>query len=240
MDAPGRATHDLTGAILPDGQPVVQFSAGPEVLVLQPGETEYEYRDCYGDRFDSAYSGARSRRAKPLEEVPAHYAGGQACHTPGVFNATEFADESRGMLTVLASRSDASEPQASVSFVHQVHQAGHFELQLPADLPPRFGGRFNEARFAHAAGGALVYPEAVFDLPEDPKALDEQIKAKPGMVVAEVALFPETGVPVYGVPFTETAIDRRQPPDHRHLYLFRRCARFVCWRKDGRLGNEMP
>jgi hypothetical protein len=195
MDAPDRTTRDLTGA--------VEIYPGPDVLRLPIGESHWQYGDCYGDRFEAAYFGRRSRRGRPrpLPVVPGHFAGGEVCHSPGAFNLSRFYNpEQPGTETVFGSRTAAVEPQATSGFAYLTHQAGQFELQLPTDLPPQFGGRFNIARFA---GESVTYVAAIFDLPEDPQALDEQVKVHPSMVTARVELIPDEGVPIYDVPFKD-------------------------------------
>ncbi len=196
MDAPGRASHDLTS--------VLEAQPGPDVLRLPIGESRWQYTDCYGDRYGAAYFGRRPRpsRVDRLPVVPGHFAGGEVCHSPGVFNLSRFHNpEKAGTETVFASRLATLEPQAMSAFVYLTHQAGRFELQLPADLPPQFGGRFNMARFGSQE--SVVYEAAIFDLPEDPQALDEQVKARPSMVTARVELVPDEEVPIHDVPFTD-------------------------------------
>ena len=204
------------------------------VLSLPAGSSSWQYTDCYGDRFNAAFYGRRRRRGRqpPLLVVPAHFAGGELCHAPGVFNQSRYArNQTEDPLhhTIFGSRSAAERPQASCVFVYRVHEAGRFELDLPADLPPQFGGRFNQARFAaRVVGNAspgftprpeeqivpnIVYENAIFDLPEDPQALDEQISARPNIVHARVILIPPEaiisgdefptydGIPIYSVPF---------------------------------------
>ncbi|MFQ3664127.1 MAG: hypothetical protein SNJ69_17265, partial [Chloroflexaceae bacterium] len=244
--APGRPPLDLVERIearLP-GQPVSPPWAElpvterariiAAVLSLPMGASRWQYTDCYGDRFNAAFYGRRRRRGRqpPLLVVPAHFAGGELCHAPGIFNQSRYArNQAEDPLyhTIFGSRSAAARPQASSVFVYQVHEAGRFELELPADLPPQFGGRFNQARFAARVVGSaspgftprpeeqitpnIVYENAIFDLPEDPQALDEQISARPNIVRARVTLIPPEaivsggefptydGIPIYRVPF---------------------------------------
>jgi hypothetical protein len=193
MEAPGRASHNLSSAL--EAQP------GPEALCLPVGESRWLYNDCFGDRFDAAYFGHRPRRGRrPRQEiVPGHFAGGEVCHSPGTFNLSRFYDAAQpGTETVFGSRQAEIATQATSAFVYLTHQAARFELRLPRDLPPQLGGRFNTARFA---GEGTLYGAAIFDLPEDPRALDEQVKARPAMVTAHVALVADEQVPIYDVPF---------------------------------------
>ena len=54
-----------------------------------------------------------------------------------------------------------------MSFALAAHHPGAFQVNLPADLPPRFGGRFNEARFGQGEGTPELYPGAVTEPPGD-------------------------------------------------------------------------
>ncbi len=198
MEAPGRGRRDLTA--------VLRAQPGPAALQIPSGESRWQYTDCVGDRFDAAHLARRPRgaRAATLPVLPGRFAGGPVCHTPATFDQSRFYQPDRpDTENVFGSRTAPAEPTGTSAFAFQQYQAGRFELQLPADLPPQFGGRFNSARFGHAEGTRVIYLEAIFDLPEDPKALDEQVKARPTMVTVGVRLTPDEGVPIYDVPFKE-------------------------------------
>lgn len=206
MDAPSRATYDLTDAI--EAYP----NAG--ILRLPAGLSRWTYADGYGDRFDAAFFGPRQERGKPLAVRPAHFAGGQVCLEVGVFGLTRFQHKEKwpDYQPVYGAQGAVAAPATS-HFIYREHLPGRFELELPADLPPEFGGRFNSARFTHQAKEGtgesskkgseegIVFPNAIFDLPEDPQALDEQVNAQPALVKARVEILPDEGVPVYDVPF---------------------------------------
>jgi hypothetical protein len=219
MDAPGRARYELSTEAEPDHPPQIEFFPDPQVLRLPPGESHWQYRDCYGDRYDEASFGRR--RGRQPRRVPGYYAGGRVCHTPGVFNSSNFYQEEEGYNTVFGSVEEIDRPQASTSFAFRVHQPGRFELQLPADLPDRFGGRFNLARFGQGSETGIIYPAAIFDLPEDEQALDEQVNRKTGMLVAELALDPDDRFPQHPVPFNELRPFAGGGPDtYAGVYLF--------------------
>ncbi len=199
VEAPGRITRDLSAA--------VEVHGGTAALILPAGRSEWLYSDCYGDRFDAAFYGQRRRRLLRPTAVPARFAGGDACHAPGVFNLSRFYDERLPGTESVYGTALTPPTHATSVFVHQIHQAGRFELQLPSDLPPHFGGRFNEARFAERHVDDLpvadyVIREATFDMRGDPSSLTAQMDARPGPVVAEVRVELEPGVPVYDVPFS--------------------------------------
>jgi len=134
-----------------------------------------------------------------------------------MFNISSFFDEAHGSLTVFGSRAGVKQAQASTAFAYQMHQAGQFELELPADLPPHFGGRFNSARFA---GISITYPAAILDLPEDARALDEQIKQAPAFVTALVELNPQEEVPIYDLPIkTDKPLVGGSPTSYARAYV---------------------
>jgi len=206
MDTPDGQHRDLTD--------VLDVYPSPDVLRLPIGESQWRYSDCFGARFNSAFFGSRPSRGRPrkLDVVPGHFAGGEVCQSPGIFNQSRFYDPDQpGTETVFGTQAELDHPVALSTFWYRTHQAGCFELQLPTDLPPQFGGRFNTARFT---GPGVTYTAAIFDLPEDPQALDEQVKARPGMVTAHVTLIPDRlpapngvplfdDIPVYDVPFKD-------------------------------------
>jgi hypothetical protein len=105
--------------------------AGP--LALARGVTDWTFTECVGPRFDTArFDG---------EPYP-----GTPCQTVGMFDigrldGTTACDESVYAFQPMPPAS------ARVSLTWLRHEGGGFEIRLPAELPPLFGGRFNEARF---------------------------------------------------------------------------------------------
>ena len=67
----------------------------------------------------------------------------------------------------------------NVSFRWASHEPGALEVNLPADLPPRFGGRFNEACFGQGDAAPEVF-EGVFTEPvDDPGSIVRVINEEP-------------------------------------------------------------
>jgi hypothetical protein len=244
-EAPGRPTRDLgdrvragMGASAEPPETVARAVAA--ALSLAAGRSRWLYTDCYGDRYNAAYFGRRPRRGRQraLGVVPAHFAGGETCHAPGVFNQSRFYDSDQpGTETVFGTREAQARPQAVTWFSYASHRAGQFELELPADLPPQFGGRFNQARFAARGAPELpepnvVYRDAIFDLPSDPRALQEQIEASQNIIVARDTFIEEEqiveggefplykGAPLYRVPFNvPRPLAGGGPGTHARAYL---------------------
>jgi hypothetical protein len=117
-----------------DSQPIDTTLAA--VLTLPRGRSDWSYMECYSSRFDCARFNA------------ATFAGGR-CTERGIFDVSRFKEKSLE-LAVFSSRSPFSDPPVEIRFSWQSHRPGAFVVNLPADLPERFGGRFNQARFAHA------------------------------------------------------------------------------------------
>jgi hypothetical protein len=125
-------------------------------LNLPLGQSEWTYMDCESARFDQ---GVFDR---------AHFAGG-SCRERGVFNISKFVSRTTDWDPVVFIQSPPlSEPMVEVRFNWSRYQQGAFIVNLPADLPDQFGGRFNQARFGGNAGAAETYDGVVTEPSDDP------------------------------------------------------------------------
>jgi hypothetical protein len=122
-------------------------------LALPRGRSTWTIVQGDGARFESAHYDA------------AQFPGGE-CARPGIFDVSRFddADTDEGALFGPV----APVPPMTVSATWRTHRPGAFSVNLPADLPARFGARFNEARFASASGAGESYEGVVLDPPGDP------------------------------------------------------------------------
>jgi len=125
------------------------------VLTVLPGASEWRYVDCQGTRYDeSNFDQAR-------------FSGG-GCDDRGVFDVSRFSrtppEPVRG---VFAAASPLPDPPVTVAFAWDRARPGTFVVNLPEDLPERFGGLFNEARFAkgEVSAGTGAGPGAVSGQP---------------------------------------------------------------------------
>lgn len=108
-----------------------------KVLPLPMGRSVWRYLDCLDSRYNrDNYNAAR-------------FAGGM-CYEPGVFNVSRFAAQPESVIAVYGSIHAQPDPPVEITFRWQRYQPGVFEVNLPAELPERFGGRFNETRFGSA------------------------------------------------------------------------------------------
>ena len=156
------------------------------VLRLPRGRSDWGYMDCRSARFNQA------------KFNKAHYAGGR-CYSRGIFDISSFSPQEskkqrsadhehsdRGSLdhdsivSVFASSGQDVDPPVGITFVWTSYLPGAFVVNLPADLPARFGARFNEARFGQRPGDggepkAEVYTGVVAEPNDDPDYIVDRI-----------------------------------------------------------------
>ncbi len=138
------------------------------VLSLPRGRTTFRYLDCLGSRFDHA----RFDRS--------HFPNG-FCGERGVFDVSRFSNAPPERIKpVFASSKPFDEPPVTIEFRRETFSAGAFVVNLPADLPPRFGGRFDEARFGQDKDAPEVHQGAVAEPVSDPKFLVKLINGESG------------------------------------------------------------
>lgn len=142
------------------------------VLSTPHGRSEWLYADCVGSRFDRAWFEA------------ARFAG-RYWFQQGLFDLHGFndAEDPDGIHPIFALADQPGEPPVTLTFAWAQHEAGAFEVRLPADLPPRFGGRFNEARYGQAPGKVERYERVVVQPWDDDNALQQRIDAKTDSLV---------------------------------------------------------
>jgi hypothetical protein len=118
-------------------------------LVLPQGRSEWAYLDCHGARFDR-------------DRFNAAYFAGKECAEQGMFNISRFScPQPSKQTSVFASTEAQSDPPIEVRFHWQQYRTGAFTVNLPTDLPERFGGRFNQARFAKAGDAPEEFKDVV-------------------------------------------------------------------------------
>jgi hypothetical protein len=150
-------------------------------LSLPQGRSNWLYIDCEDSRFDEAVF---NRSA---------YAGG-ACREQGVFDVSRFD-------SALFASGDPRPSAAQVGMTWDTYQAGAFTLDVPGDLPEKFGGRFNEARFGQTSSAPEAYEGAVTEpaTAANPKFLVNLINGRPSDLI-EATL--RNSVPVGWTPVT--------------------------------------
>jgi hypothetical protein len=127
-------------------------------LILPRGRSQWSYLDCYGTRFNRAWFDTR-------------FSGG-LCAERAVFNISRFTRVPPGLeASVFASSGAITDPPVEIRFHWSRHQPGAFIVNLPADLPERFGGRFNQLRFAKAGDQPEEFRNVVTEPTTDPDYL---------------------------------------------------------------------
>ena len=137
------------------------------VLKVPTGRTLFRYLDCLGPRFDYA----RFNHAR----FPNGY-----CGERGIFDVSRFSNSPPERIrAVFASAPPLSDPPVTIDFQLETLGAAAFVVNLPADLPPRFGARFNESRFGEGDGksSAQVFANAVAEPVSDPNFLVTMINS---------------------------------------------------------------
>lgn len=159
------------------------------VLTLPLGKSEWRYLDCHGSRFNQANFNA------------AHFAGG-LCHDRGVFNLSRFADTPpEPVAAVFASAGPMPDPAVEVRMEYVNYQPGQFAVNLPADLSPRFGGRFNEARFGQNPTAPELHAGVVTEPEKDARFIKEVINADSILVEAAIVTRVPLGWAPVQIPF---------------------------------------
>jgi hypothetical protein len=160
---------------------------GDAPLLLPRGRSRWLYLECGASRFDEAQFGA------------AAFAGGP-CSAWAIFDASGFAGPEDGEEALFAPSGPPPDPPVEVALRWRSHQPGAFRVNLPADLPPRFGGRFDSLRFGPA--GPELFPDAVTGPADDPRHLARLLAAS-RFVEAEVVPRPPVGFEAVPMPFRE-------------------------------------
>jgi hypothetical protein len=164
------------------------------VLTVPRGRSNWIYLDSLGMRFNQC--------------------GFNECcfaDTPGVdrtfFNLSRFAPIPQEDVNSLLPDAKLASPkmrygQVELTFRYDVHRPGSFEVNLPADLPARFGGRLGEMRLGQGEKeGPEVYLQAVTEPEEDPACMVSRINKVSSLVRAEVAAFVPLGWEAETLPF---------------------------------------
>jgi hypothetical protein len=176
------------------------------VLSLPQGRSEWRYLECQSSRFNQAHFDA------------ARFAGlecdGSFCDGYGIFNVSRFSNRPPESLAPLFAPSGTlPNPAVNVSFAWESHMPGAFIVNLPADLPERYGGRFNQARFGQGEGKPELYEKAVAQPAADERCIINLIKlgskdsvpplSPSALVKAEIAGFVPLGWKAVKMPFRE-------------------------------------
>lgn len=159
-----------------------------EVLRVMRGRSRWLFLSCLAARFDSA------------EFDVDHFAGGPCLHV-GIFNVSRFADPANPKVAAVFGPGPRLEPIVELQLAWAEHLPGAFTVNLPADLPPRFGGRFNQARFALPGEKPELYAMAVTEPVSDPDYLPTLLNAHSKLVKAQLVPNVPLGWQAVAMPF---------------------------------------
>ncbi|MBW4710446.1 hypothetical protein KX928_21865 [Roseobacter sp. YSTF-M11] len=121
-----------------------------EAAHLPRGNGRRLYVDCLAARFDAA------------EFDKAHFAGGR-CLEQGIFDVSRFAESPRAASTAVFAPASGG-GVADVGFNWQSHAAASAQINLPLEMPARYGARFDMDRF----GLTEDAPETISGLVTEP------------------------------------------------------------------------
>jgi hypothetical protein len=154
-----------------------------DVLRLPRGRSDWRYLECVGTRFDRAHFDRD------------HWSGGP-CAEVGVFDASRWRDDDRPVNPVFGDRDAAAQPSVEVTVRWTRHAPGAFAVNLPVDLPPRFGARFNDGRFGSGEDQVETYAGAVTEPAADPRYLVTLLAGSSLVQAAHVDVLPLGFAPV--------------------------------------------
>jgi hypothetical protein len=158
-DAPAQQDDEVKRSELVRAQELDKSTA----LRLPRGRSRWRYMDCEIPRFDEAAFGPETR-----------FPGCECCER-GIFDVSHLAvlEPREPAVAVFAPLSLETEPQVEVRFHWESHRLGACVVILPADLPARFGGYFDQARFGQEEGHPETFLAVTTERTGD-EAFDEQ------------------------------------------------------------------
>lgn len=160
------------------------------ILTLTQGKSEWSYLECYSSRFNQANFNQGSFAC-----VPGNEGADCICLEPGIFDISRFANVPPDLSgAVFAASSTINDPNVEVNFEYAIYSPGSFIVNLPTDLPEKFGVKFNQGRFSQEKDKPELYQQVVMEKTEDDKYNSEhwlvslignEDKANSNLVIAE-------------------------------------------------------
>lgn len=203
VDSPESLAYQINRGNLATAQPPsrlvrAEVQEKAAALLLPRGRSSWVFRDCFGPRFDFSHFAGAGYHTR--------FAGG-GCIDRAVFDLSHFARVPPAPDSAVFA-SAICDPPLELRFRWAQHQPGAFTLNLPADLPERFGGRFDQARFARGRSEdeAELFAGVVTEPAGDPDYIIERVNAASTLV--EVSPEPVARVPIG---FAAVAIPFRRP-----------------------------
>ncbi|MBO9409367.1 hypothetical protein J7399_18160 [Shimia sp. R9_1] len=172
--------------------PIVFASAVDQTaaLSLSPGTNRRVFVECLTARYDAA----------DFDE--SHFAGGD-CLEIGVFDACRFAENPRAKSTSVFAPADGG-TATDVTLSWAQHTPGRAQINLPLDMPARFGARFDQDRFALADDAPEIISGLVTEPATDPQLFTTQLAPEgsaSALVTARAADVIPIGFDATDIPF---------------------------------------
>jgi hypothetical protein len=155
-----------------------------QALLLPRGRSSWTFRDCFGPRFDESYFSDADTQTR--------FAGG-GCIDRAVFDLSHFAHTPPTPDSAVFVGS-ISDPPVELRFRWAQHQPGAFNVNLPADLPERFGARFDQALFARGDGEPELFAGVVTEPLDDEDHIIKRLND--GSTLVKVTAKPVERVPI--------------------------------------------
>ncbi|MFN8483147.1 MAG: hypothetical protein U0768_08890 [Anaerolineae bacterium] len=170
-----------------------------DALRVPIGRSEWLYLDCYGARFD------RDQVADP-PRITTRFPG-LVCRERGVFDVSRFAPLAGEAEEAVFAAGPITDGVVQVTLQREVYQPGVFAVNLPADLPPQLGARFDAGYFGSSDDGVETYRGFVTEPTSDPQHPLQLIgDDKSRLVTASVTQQAEIGFEPVKLPFRHPRI----------------------------------
>jgi hypothetical protein len=158
------------------------------ILTLPRGSTTWQYLDGNGDRYDSAvFDTAR---------FVSMYGAEQA-----ILDSSRFIPNAPEQEVTVFAGLPTTDAPVTITFQWQCYQPGRFAVNLPDDLPDRFGSHFDQVRFGAEKDEAESYPGVVTEPDTDTSYLGTKMAASNLVDVRQVESPPPLGWDPVPIPF---------------------------------------
>ncbi len=152
----------------------------------------------------------------------ARFAGG-LCQEAGIFNASRFTNAPpETIAAVFGDHTRGVSGSLDIVASWTTHRPGAFAVNLPLDLPERFGGRFNTSRFGLSAGAPELFEDVVSEPADDPRHFTTLMDAAgSAFVTAETVPTVPLGWSAVQIPFRKPRyLSQGTAGQAARLYLF--------------------
>ena len=166
------------------------------ILKLAKGRSHWRFIECDSSRFNVSHFSDSSKYFS-------RFAGGHSIEQ-GLFNISPVSYQPPERVAPVFAESNKNYIHSNqVEFNFLTQQPGTARVNLPADLAPRFGGRFNDAIFGMPVDKPEEFQQVVTEPESDPNYLIKQINDKSILVEARHVDFVPIGFAAVTIPFAK-------------------------------------